>query len=151
MVVEARWKPNVTVAAIAAHEGRFLLVEERDNGALMINQPAGHLEDGESLIDAVRREVLEETACVFDPEALVGIYQWRDTAGGRTFLRFAFCGRAGAPDASRALDAGIERAVWMTREQIALASPRFRSPWVLTCVDDYLAGRRLPLECLQCA
>ncbi|MBL8383658.1 MAG: NUDIX hydrolase [Burkholderiales bacterium] len=148
-MVAARWKPNVTVAAVAERDGRFLIVEERTPAGLMINQPAGHLEDGETLIEAVCREALEETACAFRPESLVGIYQWHDRAGGRTFLRFAFCGSASAPDPARALDHGIERAVWMTRDEIAAATPRYRSPWVLACVDDYLSGRRLGLECLR--
>lgn len=141
-----RWKPNVTVAGIVARDGRFLVVEERTSAGLMINQPAGHLEDGETLLDAVRREVLEETACAFTPSHLTGVYQWRDTTGERTFLRFAFAGEVGEPVPGHALDAGIERALWLTRTEIAACATRHRSPWVLPCVDDFLAGRRAPLE-----
>ena len=144
-----RWKPNVTVAAVAEHEGRFLLVEEHTSEGLMLNQPAGHLEDGESLADAVIREFIEETARPFQPEALTGIYQWRDSARERTFLRFTFCGHAGDVLPGRSLDAGIARTLWMTREEIAASAARHRSPWVLTCVDDYLAGRRLPLDLIR--
>lgn len=141
-----RWKPNVTVAGIIESRGRFLLVEEDTRDGLMLNQPAGHLEDGETLIEAVRREVLEETAHPFEPTHLVGIYQWRDVAGGRTFLRHAFAGTVGERDADRALDQGIVRALWMTRDEIAASAARHRSPWVLPCVDDFLAGRRVPLD-----
>jgi 8-oxo-dGTP pyrophosphatase MutT (NUDIX family) len=144
-----RWKPNVTVAAVIARAGRYLLVEEHSAGRLMLNQPAGHLEEGESLIDAVAREAMEETACRFAPDGLVGIYQWRDTASATTYLRLAFCGAAQAPEPGRALDAGIERTVWMSRDEIAATRERHRSPWVLACVDDHLAGRRVPLDMLR--
>lgn len=144
-----RWKPNVTVAAVAERDGRFLLVEEHTSEGLMLNQPAGHLEDGESLLEAVIREVVEETACAFTPDALTGIYQWRDVARERTFLRFTFCGSAGAADPRLRLDEGIARTLWLTRDEIAASMERHRSPWVLTCVDDYLAGRRLPLDVIR--
>lgn len=144
-----RWKPHVTVAGIIESAGRFLLVEERAADGLRINQPAGHLEDGESLVEAVVREVLEESACRFTPEWLTGIYQWRDAPNDRTFMRFAFCGRASSPDPALPLDHGIERTLWMTREEVAAAADRFRSPWVLICIDDFLSGRRMPLELLR--
>jgi len=144
-----RWKPHVTVAGIIEAGGRFLLVEERAADGLRINQPAGHLEDGETLVDAVAREVLEESACSFFPEWLTGIYQWRDVANARTFMRFAFCGRASAPLPAQRLDQGIERTLWMTRDEVAAAADRFRSPWVLVCIDDYLAGRRMPLDSIR--
>jgi 8-oxo-dGTP pyrophosphatase MutT (NUDIX family) len=144
-----RWKPHVTVAGIIESAGRFLLVEERAADGLRINQPAGHLEDGETLIEAVVREVLEESACSFSPEWLTGIYQWRDVPNDRTFMRFTFCGRASAPDPALPLDHGIERTLWMTRHEVAAATDRFRSPWVLICIDDFLSGRRMPLESIR--
>ena len=146
---DARWKPNVTVAGIAEQAGRFLLIEEHTSDGLLLNQPAGHLEDGETLVEAVCREVLEETACGFTPEALIGVYQWREPARGRTFMRFSFAGSVSAPVADLKLDAGIERALWMTRDEIAAAAGRFRSPWVLVSIDDYLAGRRMPLDLIR--
>ena len=144
-----RWKPNVTVAGIAEQSGRFLLVEERTADGVRLNQPAGHLEDGETLLRAVEREVLEETTCRFTPQALVGVYQWREAAGARTFMRFSFAGTVGPADTSLSLDDGIERTVWMTRDEIAAAGHRYRSPWVLICIDDYLAGRRMPLDLIR--
>jgi len=142
------WKPHVTVAAIAEHRGQFLLVEERVSSGLRINQPAGHLEDGESLIDAVVRETLEETAWHFTPSALVGIYQWRQQRTHRTFLRFAFCGLASDHDAKRALDEGIERTLWLPRDHLAARQGALRGPMVLQCVDDDLKGQRYPLSVL---
>jgi 8-oxo-dGTP pyrophosphatase MutT (NUDIX family) len=144
-----RWKPHVTVAGIIEADGRFLLVEERSADGLRINQPAGHMEDGETLIEAVVREVLEESACRFVPEWMTGIYQWRDVPNDRTFMRFAFCGRAAAPDPALRLDEGIERTLWLTRDEVAGAAERFRSPWVLICIDDYLSGQRLPLDAIR--
>lgn len=144
-----RWKPNVTVAGIAEQSGRFLLVEENTSDGLRLNQPAGHLEDGETLLQAVAREVLEETTCRFTPQAVVGVYQWRENEGGITFMRFAFAGSVAAPDAGLSLDHGIERTVWMTRDEIAAAAKRYRSPWVLISIDDYLAGRRMPLDLIR--
>ena len=144
-----RWKPNVTVAGIAEQGGRFLLIEENTVDGLRLNQPAGHLEDGETLLQAVEREVLEETTCRFTPQALVGVYQWRQAEGERTFMRFSFAGSVGDPDVSLRLDEGIERTVWMTRDEIAQARPRYRSPWVLINIDDYLAGRRMPLDLIR--
>lgn len=140
------WKPNATVAAVIERDGRFLLVEEAINGEIIYNQPAGHLEEGESLIDATVREVLEETACHFTPEAVVGIYRWRNPASGVTFLRVALTGSCSDPEPGRALDEGVLAARWYTREEIA--GLKLRSPMVLQCVDDYLAGRRYPLSLL---
>ncbi|MFN0162685.1 MAG: NUDIX hydrolase [Burkholderiales bacterium] len=144
-----RWKPNVTVAAVIARDDRYLLVEEEGERGLMLNQPAGHLEDGETLLDAVVREALEETACHFTPRALVGIYQWRDTGGAVTYLRLAFCGDAEGPHPARELDRGIVRTLWCTRDQAAASRAQHRSPWVLTCIDDHLSGRRAPLELIH--
>ncbi|MBB5392343.1 MULTISPECIES: NUDIX hydrolase [unclassified Herbaspirillum] len=147
------WKPSVTVAAIVERQGRFLMVEEQSGGAIRINQPAGHLEPGESLLDAVVREALEESARVFAPTALVGAYLSRNVSSSRggmsvTYLRFAFAGSVGEP-LDRALDEGILRTVWLTRDELAACAERHRSPLVLRCVDDYLRGQRAPLELLH--
>ena len=143
------WKPNVTVAALMEREGSFLLVEEETDGGLRFNQPAGHLDEGESLVAACAREALEETAWGFRPTALVGVYQWTRPQRDITYLRFAFSGELGAHDESRALDAGIVRAVWMTPDEMRASADRHRSPLVWQCVSDYLAGRRFPLELLR--
>ena len=143
------WKPDVTVAAVAEHDGKFLLVEERASGRLVINQPAGHLEDGETFIDAVVRETLEETAWRFQPQAIVGVYVWRPEHLSRTFLRVAFAGELGGHDAARPLDHGILRTRWLTREQLSAPQSRLRSPLVLQCVDDYLSGVRHPLSLIS--
>ncbi|MGH8495239.1 MAG: NUDIX hydrolase [Gammaproteobacteria bacterium] len=136
------WKPDVTVAAVVERQGKFLLVEERVSGRLVFNQPAGHLEDGETLREAVIRETWEETARHFEPEALIGIYLWRNRARRRSFLRIAFCGSCRDHDPDQPLDEGILRSVWLTRADLAARSSRLRSPMVLRCVDDYLAGAR---------
>ena len=145
-----RWKPNVTVAAIVEHEGRFLLVEEDTADGLRLNNPAGHLDPGESPLQACVREVLEETAYDFEPEALVGVYLNRftrtRTGDDITYLRFAFAGRVGTHHGWRTLDDGIVRAVWLTLPEIRACAERHRSPLVLQCLEDYLAGRRAPLE-----
>lgn len=143
------WKPNVTVAALIEREGRFLLVEEETEDGLRFNQPAGHLDEGESLVAACAREALEETAWGFTPTALVGIYQWPRPQGDITYLRFAFSGELGAHEEARPLDAGIQRAVWMTPEEIRVTADRHRSPLVRQCVADYISGRRYPLELLR--
>ena len=143
------WKPNVTVAALIEREGRFLLVEEETEDGVRFNQPAGHLDQGESLIAACAREALEETAWSFRPTALVGIYQWPRPQGDITYLRFAFSGEVGEHEFGRALDVGILRAVWMTPDEIRAAADRHRSPLVWQCVSDYLAGRRFPLELVR--
>ena len=143
------WKPNVTVAALIERDGRFLLVEEETEDGLRFNQPAGHLDEGESLVAACAREALEETAWGFTPTALVGIYQWPRPQGDITYLRFAFCGDLGAHEAGRALDTGILRAVWKTPDEIRACADRHRSPLVSQCVSDYLAGRRYPLELIR--
>ncbi len=143
------WKPSVTVAAIIEHEGRFLLVEEETSDGIRFNQPAGHLDPGESLIDAVSREALEETAHEFTADALVGVYMSRylsnRTGDDVTYLRFAFSGKVGAKH-DRPLDEGILRALWMTHEELVACREKHRSPLVLQCVDDYLAGKRSPLS-----
>jgi 8-oxo-dGTP pyrophosphatase MutT (NUDIX family) len=146
---ERIWKPNVTVAALMAHNGRFLMVEEETSNGLMLNQPAGHLEEGESLVEACAREAMEETAHPFLPEALVGVYQWRRPDGEVTYLRFAFSGDSGEQVAGRALDRGIVRALWMSPEEIDASRSRHRSPLVWACVQDWLAGIRLPLSVVR--
>jgi 8-oxo-dGTP pyrophosphatase MutT (NUDIX family) len=140
------WKPDVTVAAVSEHAGCFLVVEERINHRLVFNQPAGHVENGETIIEALVREVREETAWVFLPEAFLGAYLWRSPAAGRTTLRFAFSGAVADHDPAQPLDRGIVRTHWLSRTQLIERSARLRSPLVLRCVDDYLGGRRLPLD-----
>jgi 8-oxo-dGTP pyrophosphatase MutT (NUDIX family) len=142
--VETVWRPDVTVATIVPHEGRFLMVEENVRGELVLNQPAGHLEPGETLLDAARRETVEETGWQVELEHLVGIYQWT-APGGEQFLRVAFCARRVTHDPQRRLDEGIVRALWLDRDGIASSPAPPRSPLVLRCVDDWLAGSRLPL------
>jgi 8-oxo-dGTP pyrophosphatase MutT (NUDIX family) len=139
------WKPNVTVAAVIERDARFLLVEEDTDHGRLFNQPAGHLEPGESLVEAVARETLEETAYSFRPTALLGVYQYRYDAGDVTYLRFAFTGDITGHASDRTLDAGIVRAVWLSHEEIRREAGRHRSPLVMRCIDDYLAGRRYPL------
>jgi len=147
-----RWKPNVTVAAIVEREGRFLLVEEDTADGLRLNNPAGHLEQGESLTDACMREMLEETAWNFEPTGLVGVYLNRFTRTGSgddiSYLRFAFTGNLGVHHPWRKLDDGIVRVVWLTLEELHMSAARHRSPLVLRCIEDYLAGRRLALDFL---
>ena len=151
-----RWKPSVTVAAIIERRlgdtPEFLLVEEHTPEGLKLNNPAGHLDPEESPEQGVIREVLEETGCTFTPDRLVGIYLSRFKRPARdedvTFVRFAFCGSVGTPDPGRMLDDGIVRTVWMTLAQLRESRARHRSPHVLGCVEDYLAGRRLPLDAI---
>ncbi|MBS0509937.1 MAG: NUDIX hydrolase [Proteobacteria bacterium] len=147
--MDRSWKPNVTVAAVIERDGRFLLVEEETPEGLRFNQPAGHLEEGESLLEASVREALEETAHHFVPEYLVGIYQWPRPQGDITYLRFAFGGQVTGEESGRALDAGIVRPLWMTRDELVATRERHRSPLILQCVDDWIAGRRYPLELLR--
>ncbi len=142
------WKPNVTVAAVVERDGRFLLVEEETDDGLRFNQPAGHLECREALVDAVVREALEETGYRFVPRYLVGIYSWRNEAKDVTYLRFAFGGDVAGHDAERTLDDGIVAARWLTPDEIRASADRHRSPLIVRCVDDWLAGRRYPLELL---
>ena len=145
------WKPSVTVAAIIERDGRFLLIEEVTSEGIKLNQPAGHLDENESLEQAVIREVNEEAAHEFIPRALVGMYMSRYYSRSRskniTYLRFTFCGEAGV-EFDQPLDEGILRVLWMTRDEMAACQDRHRSPIVLQCVDDYLAGHRTPLHLL---
>ncbi len=143
------WTPRVTVAAVIERDGRFLLVEEETASGLAINQPAGHLDQHESLLEGVARETLEETACTFRPEFLVGVYLWQSYEKELTYLRFAFGGTLLDHDPQRALDTGIVRTLWLTPEEIFAQAHRHRSPLVPRCVDDYRAGQRHSLDLLH--
>jgi ADP-ribose pyrophosphatase YjhB (NUDIX family) len=143
------WKPHVTVAALIENDGRFLLVQERVAGKAVYNQPAGHLEPGETLLEAVIRETREETAWEFLPESLVGIYQWRHPEKEQTFIRVNFSGKGLQHDPETKLDADIESTLWLTLEEIRSQQDRLRSPMVLRSVEDYLAGIRYPLTLLS--
>lgn len=143
-------RPRVTVAAVVERDGRFLFVEERDDrGVLVINQPAGHLEAGETLLEAVVREAFEETGWHIHPEAVVGIYQWGRPDGSINYLRVAIAGRPVSHDPAASLDEGIERPVWLSLEELAARSELHRSPLVRRCTEDYLAGERYPLAVLK--
>ncbi len=146
-----QWKPNVTVAAIIERDGRYLMVEERPDRRIVYNQPAGHLERGESLLDAIRREVREETAWAFEAEGLVGVYLYPhpDPARDITYLRFCFHGRCHDHRPEQALDQGIIQAPWLSREELLEQQAQLRSPLVLECIDDYRAGHSYPLEMLS--
>ncbi len=142
------WQPHITVAGVVEHEGRFLLVEETCGGRVVVNQPAGHLEPGESLIEAVVRETLEETACRIQPTHLTGVYQWR-SPNDKNYLRFCFAAQCLEQELTQALDEGIFHVLWLTREEVNRRRENLRSPMVLRCIDDYLAGRHYPLEILN--
>lgn len=137
---------DVTVAAVAERDGAFLLIEEHSSGRVVLNQPAGHLEPGESLIEAAVRETLEEAACGFEPEFLLGTYVWRSPADATTFVRFAFTGRVGDPDLTKPLDDGIIGRRWLDHAALLAQPTPLRSPMVLRCIEDYLAGTRYPLN-----
>ena len=149
-----RWKPSATVAAIIEQDGRFLLVEEHTPEGLRLNNPAGHLDEGESLVDGCAREALEETMHLFTPTHLLGVYLSRFQRPANvqqafediTYLRFAFCGTLGEEVAGQALDEGIVRTLWLSPEEIRACVPRHRSPLLLTCMEDYLAGKRYPVD-----
>ena len=142
------WKPNVTVAAVVQRDGKFLLVEEETEAGLAFNQPAGHREEGESLVDAVVREALEETAYHFKPTHLVGIYNWKHPAKDVTYLRFAFAGELRGWEVDRKLDEGIVGARWLTLDEVKATQARHRSPLILRCIEDHLAGKCYPLDLL---
>jgi 8-oxo-dGTP pyrophosphatase MutT (NUDIX family) len=142
------WKPHATVAAIIERENKFLMVEELIRGERLYNQPAGHLDPDESLIDAVIRETQEESAWQFIPEAVTGIYLWKHPGNGETFLRVAVCGSCINHDEQQPLDDGILKAVWKSREELVQDPHKLRSPMVINCIDDYLAGKRYPLDML---
>jgi 8-oxo-dGTP pyrophosphatase MutT (NUDIX family) len=145
-----RWRPSVTVAAIVEQDGRYLLVEEHTPEGLMLNNPAGHLDPGESPQQGAVREALEESARVFTPQALVGVYLSRTLRPTRkqdvTYLRLAFCGSVGEVLPGRTLDHGIVRTLWLTLDEIRASVQSHRSPLLLRCVEDHAAGRRYPLD-----
>ena len=150
--MKPRWKPNVTVAAVIEQDGRFLLVEEETTHGLRLNNPAGHLDCGETPEQACARETLEETAYNFTPQALVGIYlsrQINEDGRDTTYLRFAFCGGLGRFEPQRTLDTGIVRTLWLTADEIRASSTSHRSPLLVQCMDDYLRGTRYPLTLVQ--
>lgn len=140
--------PRVTVSAVAERDGRFLLVEEEVRGDIVINNPAGHLEHQETLADAVVREVMEETGCRFEPHGVTGIYLWRTPKGDRTFVRVNFFGACLEENDDAVLDEGIIRKLWLTRDELRAQKAKLRSPMVLGCIDDYLAGKRYSLDVL---
>jgi ADP-ribose pyrophosphatase YjhB (NUDIX family) len=147
--MDTRWKPSVTVAAIIERGGRYLLVEEHTPEGLRLNNPAGHLDPGESAAEGCAREVLEETAFAFVPTALIGVYlqrfQREATGEDITYLRFAYAGDLGALEATRQLDQGIVRTLWLTLDEVRASVARHRSPLVLRCIEDHAAGQRYPL------
>lgn len=143
-----QWKPNTTVAAIIERDGKFLLVEENTPDGIRFNQPAGHLEQHETLLQGVVREALEETAHDFTPTALLGVYLWQKPDNSITYLRFAFIGTLGQHHAHQALDKGILRTVWMSVDELRATQAQHRSPQVLRCVEDYLSGQRFPLQAI---
>jgi ADP-ribose pyrophosphatase YjhB (NUDIX family) len=148
-MIERAWKPNVTVAALVLRDGKFLLVEEETEEGIRLNQPAGHLECGETLLEAVVRECREETGYDFCPQFLVGVYRRLHPQGKVTYLRFAFAGEVVGHDPESALDKGILAVRWMTPEAICAAPEKLRSPMVRDCVEDYLTGARAPLTLLR--
>ena len=139
----------MTVAAIIEKQGKFLLVEEHTAEGLRLNNPAGHLDPGESPQQACAREALEETTHEFTPTELVGVYlsrfQRESTGEDITYLRFAYCGELGDVQIGRELDTGIVRTLWMTPDEIRASSERHRSPLVVQCMEDYLKGQRHPM------
>jgi len=142
------WKPHATVAAVIPRGDRYLIVEEPKDGGIKFNQPAGHLEDNESLLEAIVREVREETAWHFTPEYVLGIYHWRNAAKGNTFMRTTFVGSVSDHDPGQELFDGIISADWITRQELVDQQAKLRSPLVLACIDDYLAGQRYSLDLL---
>lgn len=152
-----RWKPSATVAAIIEHQGKFLLVEEHTSDGLRLNNPAGHLDEGESLLHGCAREALEETMHLFNPEYLVGVYMSRfqraaiadQESQDVTYLRFAFGGTLGGLQVGRSLDTGIVRTLWLSPDEIRASAALHRSPLVVRCMEDYLRGQRFPLELIH--
>lgn len=143
------WTPHLTVAAVIEEKGKFLLVEERSEGKIVLNQPAGHVEEDETLIEAVIRETLEESGRPFQPQAISGVYRWRNPDNGITYLRLGFCGHHGERDRDLALDTDIITTHWLSIEELHEREAQLRSPLVMRCIEDYLAGKRYPLELVE--
>jgi 8-oxo-dGTP pyrophosphatase MutT (NUDIX family) len=143
------WRPDLAAAAIVQRDNRFLIVEENIRGSLVFNQPAGHVDDGESIIDAVVRETLEETAWHIKPLALLGMYLWRNPQNGHSILRVAITGEVIRHEPDRPLDVPVVAAHWMEREALLAQPAKLRSPLVMRCIDDYLAGQRHDLSALN--
>ena len=141
--------PNLTVAAVVEQRGRFLMVEEYSAGKKVINQPAGHVEAGETLLEAVVREAREETAWKFQPKAINGVYLWKHPEKDVRFLRITFCGSVSDHDVKLPLDTGIIRTLWLSRDELLARSEQLRSPMVIRVIDDYLAGVRYPVSMFQ--
>jgi len=152
--MDNRWRPSVTVAAVIERDGRFLMIEEETSEGLRINNPAGHLDPGETPAEGCAREALEETAWNFRPTHLLGVYisrfQRSTTGEDITYLRFAFTGELLDEEQGRALDVGIVRTLWMTADELRATADRHRSPLVLKCLEDYLAGVRIPMSAVYC-
>lgn len=142
------WKPNVTVATVIEQKGKYLLVEEQTTHGILFNQPAGHLEPNESIVNGAIRETLEETGYTFTPQWLLGIYRWHSLLNDTTYLRFAFSGTVVCHDPDRKLDEGIVRAAWFNTNEIYELVRLHRSPLVIKCIEDHLAGKHYPLEIL---
>lgn len=142
------WKPDVTVAAIINKNDKYLLVEEQTKNGVLFNQPAGHLEPNESIIQGAIRETLEETGYSFTPQWLLGVYRWHSQTIDTTYLRFAFLGTAICHDHARKLDKGILRATWLSINEIYKLADRHRSPLVIKCIEDHLSGKKYPIEIL---
>jgi len=151
--MSTKWNPRVTVAAVIEQHGRFLLIEEETALGLKLNNPAGHLDPGETPAQGCAREVLEEAAYDFTPTAFLGVYlarsRKRSTGEDQTYLRMAFCGTLGTHHADRPLDEGIVRTLWMTADEVRASSNRHRSPLVLKCIEDFIAGVRYPLDAVH--
>lgn len=142
------WNPHVTVAAIIERAGKFLIVEELSQGQTVFNQPAGHWDEGETLLEAVVRETLEEAAYQFIPEAITGIYHWIQASTNITYLRLCFSGQCGEQISDISLDTGIQHTLWLSRDELAANQEKLRSPMVLRSIDDYLVGTRYGLDLL---
>ncbi len=142
------WKPHATVAAIIERDNRFLMVEEYADNKIVYNQPAGHLDPNESLIDAAIREAREETGWGFTPEYISGIYRWDQPVTNRCYLRVAFVGSCYDHDINQPLDKSIIKALWLSRDELLAKKNQLRSPLVMRCIDDYLEGKKYPLELL---
>lgn len=143
------WKPHVTVSAIVSVNDKFLLIREISDGQSVINQPSGHLEENETLVDAIIRETLEESAWHFNPSHLIGIYRWKSLHNNQTYIRFAFTGEVSDFEKTRTLDEGIIETLWLNHEELLENRDRLRSPMVLQCINDYLQGKRFPLELIE--